>query len=34
MTETPGFLWFMGCFIALCVIGSVFEAIRWVRAGK
>ena len=34
MTESSEFLWFMGCFIALCLIGSVSEVIKWVRAGK
>ena len=34
MTETPTFLWFMGGFIALCLIGSAVEIWRWVRAGK
>ncbi len=32
-TETPGFLWCMGGFIAICVVGSVFEVTRWVRSG-
>ncbi len=34
IVNSPGFLWFMGGFIALCLIGSVFEVIRWVRAGR
>lgn len=32
-TESPGFLWFMGCFIAICVVGSAIEVTRWVRSG-
>lgn len=32
--KTPAFLWFMWIFIAFCVIGSVFEVIRWVRRSR
>ena len=34
MANSPGFLWFMGGFIAFCLIGSTVEIIHWVRAGK
>jgi membrane protein YqaA with SNARE-associated domain len=34
MADSPGFLWFMGGFIAFCLIGSVVEIVRWVRAVK
>jgi membrane protein YqaA with SNARE-associated domain len=33
IANSPEFLWFMGGFIALCLIGSVFEVTRWVRRG-
>src|ERR1700733_12601848 len=33
IVSSPEFLWFMGGFIALCLIGSVFEVTRWVRRG-
>ena len=33
IANSPEFMWFMGGFIALCVIGSVFEVARWVRRG-
>ena len=28
------FMWFMGGFIALCVIGSILSIIHWVRIGR
>lgn len=28
------FMWFMGGFIVLCLIGSVVSIIRWVRVGR
>jgi membrane protein YqaA with SNARE-associated domain len=34
IANSPGFLWFMGGFIALCLIGSAVEIIHWVRMGK
>jgi membrane protein YqaA with SNARE-associated domain len=34
IASSSGFLWFMGCFIALCVIGSVIEVMHWVRRGR
>lgn len=34
VANSPEFMWFMGGFIALCLIGSVFEVTRWVRRGK
>lgn len=32
--ETDTFVWCMGCFIAFCLIGSVFQILRWIRIGK
>jgi len=34
IANSPGFLWFMGGFIAFCVIGSVISVIQWVRRGR
>lgn len=34
IADSPGFLWFMGGFIALCLIGSTIEIIHWVRSGR
>jgi membrane protein YqaA with SNARE-associated domain len=34
IANSPGFLWFMGCFIALCLIGSIIEVTHWVRTGN
>jgi membrane protein YqaA with SNARE-associated domain len=34
MANSPGFLWFMGGFIAFCLIGSTLSVIQWVRRGK
>lgn len=34
IANSPEFLWFMGGFIALCLIGSAVEIIHWVRVGK
>lgn len=34
IANSSGFLWCMGIFIAICVIGSVFEVMRWVRRGR
>jgi membrane protein YqaA with SNARE-associated domain len=34
IANSAGFLWFMGGFIALCLIGSTIEIIHWVRSGK
>lgn len=31
--STP-FEWFMGAFIAVCVIGSTMSLIRWIRIGR
>jgi hypothetical protein len=28
------FIWFMGGFAAVCVIGSVFSVVRWVRLSR
>ena len=34
ITKTPAFLWCMWIFIGICVIGSVFEVIRWMRNAR
>jgi membrane protein YqaA with SNARE-associated domain len=34
IADSTEFLWFMGGFIAICVIGSVASIIQWVRIGK
>jgi len=34
LAKSPEFLWFMGGFIALCLIGSVIEIVHWIRSGK
>jgi membrane protein YqaA with SNARE-associated domain len=34
IANSPEFLWFMGGFIALCLIGSAIEITHWVRRGK
>ena len=34
IVNSPQFLWFMGGFIALCLIGSAIEITQWVRKGK
>lgn len=34
IAKSPEFLWFMGGFILLCVIGSVIEITHWVHRGK
>jgi membrane protein YqaA with SNARE-associated domain len=34
VAKSPEFLWIMGAFIAVCVVGSVIEVARWVRKGK
>jgi len=34
ITRTPGFLWFMWIFIGGCVIGSLFEVVRWIRNAR
>ena len=34
IANSPEFLWFMGGFIALCVVGSLISIIRWVRIGR
>lgn len=34
IAKSPEFLWFMGGFIVLCVIGSVIEIMHWVHRGK
>lgn len=33
IAKSSEFLWIMGGFIAVCVIGSVVEILRWVRIG-
>ena len=34
IANSTGFLWFMGGFIALCVIGSIVSVIHWVRISR
>ena len=34
IARSPGFLWFMGGFIAFCVIGSIASVAQWIRRGK
>lgn len=34
IADSTEFLWFMGGFIAFCLIGSVVSVIHWVRIGK
>jgi len=34
IADSPGFMWFMGIFIAICVIGSIVSILRWVRLGR
>jgi membrane protein YqaA with SNARE-associated domain len=34
IASSTEFLWFMGGFIALCVIGSIISIIHWVRIGR
>jgi membrane protein YqaA with SNARE-associated domain len=33
IANSPELLWFMGVFITICIVGSVIEVIRWLRAG-
>jgi membrane protein YqaA with SNARE-associated domain len=34
IADSAEFMWFMGGFIALCVIGSTVSIIHWVRIGR
>jgi membrane protein YqaA with SNARE-associated domain len=34
IANSTEFLWTMGAFIMLCVIGSIFSIIHWVRIGR
>lgn len=34
MTQTTEFLWFMGGFISLCVVGSIISIVRWMRLSR
>ena len=34
IADSPGFLWAMSGFIALCAVGSVISIVHWVRIGK
>jgi len=34
IADSTEFLWFMGGFIAFCVIGSIVSIIQWVRIGS
>ena len=31
IADSPEFMWFMGGFIAICVIGSIVSIVQWVR---
>jgi len=31
LADSPGFIWFMEGFIALCLIGSTISIVRWLR---
>lgn len=34
IADSTEFMWFMGSFIALCLIGSIVSIIHWVRIGR
>ena len=34
MADSTEFMWFMGGFIALCVIGSIVSIVHWIRIGR
>ena len=34
IANSSEFLWFMGAFIAFCLIGSILSVIHWVRIGR
>jgi membrane protein YqaA with SNARE-associated domain len=34
IADSAEFLWFMGAFIALCVIGSIASVVHWIRIGR
>ena len=34
IADSTEFLWFMGAFIALCLVGSVISVVHWVRIGS
>lgn len=34
ITNSAEFLWIMGAFIAICVIGSIVSVIHWIRIGS
>jgi membrane protein YqaA with SNARE-associated domain len=34
IADSTEFLWFMGAFIAFCLIGSILSIIHWVRVGR
>lgn len=34
IAKSPAFLWYMGGFTALCVIGSVISVTHWVRSSR
>ena len=31
LADSPGFIWFMEGFIALCLVGSIISIVRWMR---
>lgn len=34
IANSSGFLWFMGAFIAFCVVGSVMSIVHWIHVGR
>jgi len=34
MADSTGFLWFMGVFIGVCLVGSVVSIVQWVRISR
>ena len=34
IANSTEFMWFMGIFIAICLIGSIVSVIHWVRIGR
>lgn len=34
ISKTPAFVWTIGFFVAVCVVGSVLSILKWFRTGK
>jgi hypothetical protein len=34
LVKSTGFVWFMCGFIALCLVGTALQIVRWTRRGK